>query len=136
MKQFLILLTVMVATLGCSDKKSSDNEPDKKPIVEKKKVVPEKKNLKTEKKTPETMKAVNKEVSLPICDKYIKYVCSCSDRIVSNELLKSACELAKKSLPAWKKSAGINQTVFDSVAQSCQDAIYNIKSTGQCGEIK
>lgn len=131
MFKFAFLLSLIFALSGCS-KESEKKKSEPSPPADNKITNTEKASEKNEVKKPE--KVDETKVAIPICEKYINYVCQCSNRFPENDLLKNACTLAKSSLPEWKKNAS-TAGQFDFVVKSCQDAIYSIKATGGCGEI-
>jgi hypothetical protein len=68
-----------------------------------------------------------------VCDKYIRMVCGCAQKRQSAALQRS-CNLARLSLPEWKKSHNEEDEEL-AVVKACQRAFLYIQSTGQCDDV-
>ncbi len=68
-----------------------------------------------------------------VCDKYIRMVCGCAQKRQSPALQRS-CDLARLSLPEWKKSHNEEDEEL-AVVKACQRAFLYIQSTGQCDDV-
>jgi hypothetical protein len=70
---------------------------------------------------------------VPVCDRYLRMVCGCAQKRQSSALQRS-CDLARLSLPEWKKSHNEEDEEL-AVIKACQRAFLYIQSTGQCDDV-
>ena len=128
-----ILLTFISLSLMISCGKSKDKEPPKEPAP--KKVETAKKSPAVDKKDQKTTPVVQLK-NIPICDKYVKFVCSCAKQHPESFQMKTACKSAKETYPQWKRSSERSNEEQEQIIKACQKSILIIKSTNQCDDIK
>ncbi|MBU1241275.1 hypothetical protein KJ865_16295 [Myxococcota bacterium] len=133
MKLLLVFIFSMLLAASCS-KSQKKEEPAPEPPVKKVVDVKPAPAMKNAAKVAEPKAEVSLK-NIPVCDKYVKYVCACSKKHQESFLMKKACQQAGETYPQWKRDSAKSQEELEQTIKACQKAIMIIKSTRECDDV-
>jgi hypothetical protein len=139
-----ITIVALLVGVGCG-KKAKDKDKDKSPSKEvqtstdavKAKSVNPKLTPKNPIKKPgvDAVKSISLS-QIPVCDKYVSFVCACAKKHPDSYQMTQACKLAKATYPQWKRGSAKSREEQETIIKACSKSILIIKSNNMCNDVK
>ncbi|MGM0597356.1 MAG: hypothetical protein ACQES9_09990 [Myxococcota bacterium] len=126
MKNLVIIIIFLFSGFSCKETQTEEKPEEQAQSTEKKKV----ESVEKEKPKKELAK-VESSIKIPVCEKYIQFVCKCARKYPDKKFVNEACKMARKTYPSWKEMAKEPEQQ-QAIMRSCKKAINELKVSDQC----